>query len=71
MATKKHNEKKTKNKWINNMTKELEVLEEGPKAEIYINLLKMALKKYQTRKRQAMMVYMVSGSTISHPFTTK
>ena len=37
------------------MTTELEVLEEGPKAEIHIELFKTALKKYQTGKRQAMM----------------
>ena len=58
MAT-KHNEKV---EWINNMTKELEGLEEGPKAEIHINLLKTTLKKYQRGERQAMMEYMVSGS---------
>ena len=44
------------------MTKELEGLEEGPKVEIHIDLLKSTLKKYQTGKRQAMMEYMVSGS---------
>ena len=37
------------------MTKELEGLEEGPKAEIHIYLLKTTLKKYQTGKCQAMM----------------
>ena len=37
----KHNEKA---EWINNMTKELEGLEEGPKAEIHIDLLKTTLK---------------------------
>ena len=31
--------------WINNMTRELEGLEEGPKAEIDIELLKKTLKK--------------------------
>ena len=44
------------------MTKELEGLEEGSKAEIHIDLLKMTLKKYPTGKRQVMMEYMVSGS---------
>ena len=39
---KKHNEKA---KWINNMTKELEGIEEGPKAEIHIDLLKTTLKR--------------------------
>ena len=36
-----HNEKA---EWIKNMTRELEGLEEGLKAEIYIDLLKMTLK---------------------------
>ena len=39
----KHNEEA---EWINNITKELEGLEEGPKAEIHIDLLKTTLKKY-------------------------
>ena len=44
MATKKkkHYEK---TEWINNMTIELERPEEGPKAEIHIDLLKTTLKK--------------------------
>ena len=67
MATKRHNEKA---EWINNMTRELEGLEEGPKAEIHIDLLEKKLKKYQTGKLQAMMEYMVSGSRNSPPFTT-
>ena len=50
--------------------KELEGLEEGPKAEIYIDLLKTSLKKYQTGKCLATMEYMVSGSRNSPPFTT-
>ena len=41
MATKKHNEKA---EWLNNMTRELEGLEEVPKAEIHIDLLKTTLK---------------------------
>ena len=41
MATKKHNEKA---QWINNMTKELEGLDEGPRAEIHIDLIKKTLK---------------------------
>ena len=40
MATKKYNKKA---EWINNMTRELEGLEEGPKAEIHTDLLKTAL----------------------------
>ena len=52
------------------MTKELEGLEEGPKAEIHIDLLKTALKKYQTEKRQTMMEYTFSGSRNPLPFTT-
>ena len=67
MATKKHN---VKTEWINNMTRELEGLEEGPKAEINIELLKKTLKRYQTGKRQDMMEYMDSGSRNSLPFTT-
>ena len=67
MATKKHNEKA---EWKNNMTKKLGGLEEGPKAEIHIDLLKMT-QKYQTGKHQAMMGYMVSGSRNSPPFTTE
>ena len=36
-AKQKHDEKA---KWINNMTRELKGLEEGPKAEIHIDLIK-------------------------------
>ena len=39
---KKHNEKA---EWINNMTRELEGHERGPKAEIHTDLLKTTLKK--------------------------
>ena len=39
--TKKHNEKA---EWINNMTKELEGLKEGPKEEIHKDSLKTTLK---------------------------
>ena len=63
---KKHNEK---SEWINNMTRELEVLEEGPKVEIHINLLKAIIKIYQTRKRQAMMDFIISCFRNSPPFT--
>ena len=38
----KHNERA---EWINNITRELEGVEDGPKAEIYINLLKTTLKR--------------------------
>ena len=62
----KHNEKV---EWINNMTKELEGLEEGPKGELHIDLLITTLKKFQTGKRQAIMEYMDSGSRNSPPFT--
>ena len=44
---KKHNEKA---EWINDMTRELEGLEEGPKAEIHIELLKKTLKKISNEK---------------------
>ena len=66
MATKKLNERA---EGINNMTRELEKLEEGPKAEINIDLLKMTQKKYPTGKRLAMMEYMASGSKYSPLFT--
>ena len=64
MASKKHSKKA---EWINNMTRELEGLEEDPKAEIHIDVLKMTLKT-QTGKRHVMMEYMVSRN--SPPFTT-
>ena len=38
----KHNEKA---EWINHITRELEELEEGPKAEIHTDLLETTLKK--------------------------
>ena len=41
LQPKKHNEKA---EWINDITKELEGFEEGPKAEILIKLLKKTLK---------------------------
>ncbi len=47
MFKKKHNEKA---EWIINMTRELEGLEEGPKAEIHIELLKKTLKKISNWK---------------------
>ena len=59
-----------KAKWIDNITKELEGLEEDPKEEIHIDLLKPTLKKYQTGKRQDMMEYIDSSSRNSPPFTT-
>ena len=60
-----HNKKA---EWISNMTKDLG-LEEGPKTEIHIDLLR-TLQKYQIGKRQAMMKYTDSGSRNSPPFTT-
>ena len=65
--SREHNKKA---EWIRNITKEFEGLEEGPKAELHIDLLKTTLKKYQIGKRQAMMEYMDSGSRNSPPFTT-
>ena len=62
---KKHNEKA---EWINDMTRKLEGLEEGPKAGIHIELLKKDTKK--DIKRQPIMEYMDSGSRNSPPFTT-
>ena len=44
---KKHNEKAD---WINNMTRELEGIEEDPKAEIHTDLLKTTLKKISNWK---------------------
>ena len=43
-------EDKKKAEWINNMTKELEGLEEGPKAETHIDLLKTTLKNIKLEK---------------------
>ena len=54
---------------INNITRELEGLEEGPKTEIHTDLLKTILKRISNWKRQAMMEYMTSGSRNSPPFT--
>ena len=51
------------------MTRELEGLQEGPKPEIHIELLKKSQKRYQTGKPQDM-EYMDSGSRNSPPFTT-
>ena len=45
---KKHNKKA---KWINHITRELEELEEDPKAEIHADLLKTTLKKVSNWKR--------------------
>ena len=44
---KKHNDKA---EWINILTRELEGLEEGPKVEIHIDLLKTTLKKISNWK---------------------
>ena len=52
------------------MTKELEILE-GPKVEIHIDLLRIALKTYQIGKRQVMMEYMNSGSRNSRQTCTR
>ena len=41
MATKKHNERA---EWVNNIARELEELEEGPRADIHIDLLKTTQK---------------------------
>ena len=47
MATKNHNENA---EWINNLTREVEGLEEGPKTEIPIDLLKTTLKRISNCK---------------------
>ena len=51
------------------MTRDLEGIEKGPKDEIHINLLKTTVKEYQNGKRLDVMVYMVSCSRNSPPFT--
>ena len=63
---KKHKENA---EWINNISRELEGLEEGPKMEIHIDLLKTTLKRISNWK-MPMMEYMASGSRNSPPFTT-
>ena len=47
MATTKHGEKA---EWINNMTRKLKGLEDGPNAEIHIDLLKTTLKNIKVKK---------------------
>ena len=47
MTTKKNNKKA---EWISTMTKKLEGLEGGPKAEVHIDLLKTTFKKYQNTR---------------------
>ena len=47
MATKKHKENA---EWINNITRELEGLEEDPKMEIHFDLLKTTLKRISNWK---------------------
>ena len=54
MATKKIKDNE-KAEWINNMTRELEGLEEVPTEEIHIDLLRLTLNKYQTGKLQEML----------------
>ena len=38
--------------------KELQELEEGPEAEMYLESIRATLKKYQIGRHQAMMAYM-------------
>ena len=52
------------------MTRELEGLEEGPKAEIHIDFLRITFKNYESGKCQVMLEYMVSGSKNAPLFTT-
>ena len=47
---------------MSNMTRKLERLKEGPKAEIYIVFFSTTQNKYQTGKRQSIMKYMDYGS---------
>ena len=51
----------------NYSNQDLQGIEEGRKAEIHVDLLRTTLKKYQIKKRQAMMEYMDSGSRNSPP----
>ena len=51
---------------ISNMTKELECVEESPRAEMHIDLLKTTLEKYQIGKHLAMVEYMDSVQEIHH-----
>ena len=64
---KKHDEKV---ECINNMTRKVEGLEEAPKVEILIKLLKNTQQRYQAGKHQDMIEYMYSGPENSPPFTT-
>ena len=64
----KPREHNKKSEWIGNMAKDLEGLEEGPKAEIHIDLLRTTLKRYLIGKCHAMMEYMDSGLRNSPPF---
>ena len=52
--------------WINNITRELEGLEEGSKTEIHIDLLKTLLKRISNWKTPG---HDGSGSRNSPPFT--
>ena len=61
----------TKAEWIINMVKDLERLEDGPKAEMLKELMRMALKKYLIEKYQAMIECMDSGPRNSPPFMTE
>ena len=47
MGTKKNNENA---EWINNITRELDGLEEGPKMEIHVDLPKTTLKRISNWK---------------------
>ena len=62
----KHNENA---ECINNITRELEGREDGPKTEMHIDLHKKRLKRLSNWKTSAMMEYMASGSRNSPPFT--
>ena len=59
-----------KAKYIKHMEKELQGLEEGPKAKILLNSFKATLKKYQIGKLRAIMEYMDSGLKNSPPSMT-
>ena len=54
-------ENNRKAEWINNVEKELQGLEEGPKVRKLLDSLRTTLKKYQIGKGQDMKAYMDSG----------
>ena len=52
------------------MKKELQGLQEGPTADIYLELHRTTIKKLPSGKHFVMMAYMDSGFKNSHSYTT-